>query len=82
MEYWFYGHHDHQISHHWIFFPPMSQGIAVSRRGDTQMDLAARLHAACTSVDAALLRCVYSSITRRAQACLDMHCERFKHLLH
>ncbi|GFT19742.1 hypothetical protein TNCV_594251 [Trichonephila clavipes] len=39
----------------------------------TQMDLVARLYAACTSVDTTLLRRMQSPITRRAQASHDMH---------
>ncbi|GBN84190.1 hypothetical protein AVEN_229214-1 [Araneus ventricosus] len=35
----------------------------------TQMDLVARLHAACTSVDPAMLQRVMTAIPRRAQAC-------------
>ncbi|GBO41050.1 hypothetical protein AVEN_189746-1 [Araneus ventricosus] len=47
----------------------------------TQMDLVARLHAACTSVDPAMLQHVMTAIPRRAQACLDMHGGHFEHLL-
>ncbi|GBN96819.1 hypothetical protein AVEN_183665-1, partial [Araneus ventricosus] len=47
----------------------------------TQMDLVARLHAACTSVDPAMLQRVMTAIPRRAQACLDMHGGHFGHLL-
>ncbi|GFU90786.1 hypothetical protein TNCV_4870181 [Trichonephila clavipes] len=46
----FYGHHDHQISHHWI--SPLWSNLKelVSRHEVTkQTDLVARLHAACTS---------------------------------
>ncbi|GFX20280.1 hypothetical protein TNCV_1438391 [Trichonephila clavipes] len=35
----------------------------------TQMDLVSRLHAACTSVDTALLRCEHLSIPIRSQTC-------------
>ncbi|GBL81889.1 hypothetical protein AVEN_50489-1 [Araneus ventricosus] len=47
----------------------------------TQMDLVARLHAACTSVDPAMLQRVMTAIPRSAQACLDMHGGHFEHLL-
>ncbi|GBM94737.1 hypothetical protein AVEN_45887-1 [Araneus ventricosus] len=47
----------------------------------TQMDFVARLHAACTSVDPAMLQRVMTAIPRRAQACLDMHGGHFEHLL-
>ncbi|GFW39780.1 uncharacterized protein TNCV_2419461 [Trichonephila clavipes] len=46
----------------------------------TQMDLVARLHAACTSVDPAVLRHVMTAIPWHAQACLDMHGGHFEHL--
>ncbi|GFY11412.1 hypothetical protein TNCV_3182541 [Trichonephila clavipes] len=38
-----------------------------------QMDFIARLYAACTTMDPALLRRVYSSLPWPSQACLDMH---------
>ncbi|GBM77684.1 hypothetical protein AVEN_28574-1 [Araneus ventricosus] len=47
----------------------------------TQMDLVARLHAACTWVDPATLQRVMRAIPWRAQACLDMHGGHFGHLL-
>ncbi|GBM72158.1 hypothetical protein AVEN_82119-1 [Araneus ventricosus] len=47
----------------------------------TQMDLVARRHAACTSVDPAMLQRVMTAIPRRAQACLEMHGGHFEHLL-
>ncbi|GBL89022.1 hypothetical protein AVEN_255173-1 [Araneus ventricosus] len=47
----------------------------------TQMDLVARLHAACTSVDPSMLQRVMTAIPRRAQACLDMYGRHFEHLL-
>ncbi|GFY06041.1 uncharacterized protein TNCV_3863451 [Trichonephila clavipes] len=45
-----------------------------------QMDLVARMHAACISVDPVMLRCVMTAIPRRAQACLNMHGGHFEHL--
>ncbi|GBO31699.1 hypothetical protein AVEN_1213-1 [Araneus ventricosus] len=47
----------------------------------TQMDLVARLHAACTSVDPAMMQRVMTAIPWCAQACLDMHGGHFEHLL-
>ncbi|GBN06817.1 hypothetical protein AVEN_115949-1 [Araneus ventricosus] len=47
----------------------------------TQMDLVARLHAACTSVDHAMLQRVMTAIPRRSQACLDMHGRHYERLL-
>ncbi|GFT12677.1 uncharacterized protein TNCV_5094471 [Trichonephila clavipes] len=46
----------------------------------TQMDLVARPHAACTTVDPAVLRHVMTAIPRCAQACLNMHGGHFEHL--
>ncbi|GFU31811.1 uncharacterized protein TNCV_1176741 [Trichonephila clavipes] len=46
----------------------------------TQMDLVARLHAACTLVDPAVLRHRITAIPWHAQACLDMHGRHFEHL--
>ncbi|GFW53438.1 uncharacterized protein TNCV_3928171 [Trichonephila clavipes] len=63
-----------------IFAMGPSQGTGVSRRSDNTMDLVARLHVACTSVDPAVLRHVMAAILRRAQACLDMHGGHFEHL--
>ncbi|GFY18054.1 hypothetical protein TNCV_3385451 [Trichonephila clavipes] len=56
-----------------------SQGTGVSRRSSNTKGLA-RLHAACTSVDPAVLRHVMTAILRHAHACLDMHSEHFEHL--
>ncbi|GFW62370.1 uncharacterized protein TNCV_290441 [Trichonephila clavipes] len=46
----------------------------------TQIDLVARLHISCTSLDPAVLRHAMTSIARRALACLDMHGGHFEHL--
>ncbi|GFU69594.1 uncharacterized protein TNCV_1351531 [Trichonephila clavipes] len=46
----------------------------------TQSDEIGRLHAACTSVDTSLLRCVYLSIPRRAQSCLNIQGGHFEDL--
>ncbi|GFX88412.1 hypothetical protein TNCV_2278801 [Trichonephila clavipes] len=41
--------------------------------GTSLMDLVARLHAACTSVDTVLLRLVHSSIPRHSQICFSLN---------
>ncbi|GFW39506.1 uncharacterized protein TNCV_3908151 [Trichonephila clavipes] len=46
----------------------------------TQKDLGARLHAACTSVDPAVLLHVMTATPRHAQACLDMRGGHFEYL--
>ncbi|GFV66061.1 hypothetical protein TNCV_1440681 [Trichonephila clavipes] len=48
-----------------------SQEVGVSRRSDYTNELSCS--SACSSVDTSLLRRVYSSIPRRAQAYLDIH---------
>ncbi|GFW90708.1 uncharacterized protein TNCV_2417051 [Trichonephila clavipes] len=63
------------------FFPvENSQVIGISRRTDCTSDSVASIHAACTSVDTALLRFRDSPISRRAKACLDMYDGPFEHL--
>ncbi|GFW94759.1 uncharacterized protein TNCV_4247991 [Trichonephila clavipes] len=63
------------------YFPMRpSEGISAWGRNDSQTDLVAHLHAACTSVETMLLRRGYSFIQRRAQAYLDMPGRHFEHL--
>ncbi|GFV41402.1 hypothetical protein TNCV_3090121 [Trichonephila clavipes] len=69
------------VSHAFGFFCPWGiiKELVFSDKETTQTDLVARLHAACTSVDSALLQPVQSSISQRAQTYLDMHGRHFEH---
>ncbi|GFV98676.1 uncharacterized protein TNCV_1453621 [Trichonephila clavipes] len=78
---WFYGHHDCQIVHLWIFFLwSHLEELMYRDIMTTQQDLVARLHVACTSVDTTLLLLAHSSIPLYAQACLDMLDGHFEQL--
>ncbi|GBL77170.1 hypothetical protein AVEN_12794-1 [Araneus ventricosus] len=77
----FYGRHVRQLLHRWIFPMGPSKELVYRDVVTAQMDLVARLHAACTWVDPATLQRVMRAIPRRAQACLDMHGGHFGHLL-
>ncbi|GFU24979.1 uncharacterized protein TNCV_2844731 [Trichonephila clavipes] len=61
----FYDLHVHQILHRWIFLWSHFKELVYPDIVTTQMEVA-RLHAACTSVDPAVLRHVMTAIPRRA----------------
>ncbi|GFU69567.1 uncharacterized protein TNCV_1351271 [Trichonephila clavipes] len=60
----------------WVYLKELVHWDVVT----TQSDEIGRLHAACTSVDTSLLRCVHLSIPRRAQYCLNIQGGHFEDL--